>query len=463
MAVDLHPTQGNISTLETKPPVNTSAVYRRQPAAFRQLGFARSYTPNEQADNYFPTYKPNYYQLVALDSLREKEPIVKQGLEYIESAVISRLGNYSHPSNQIDDFVQANIETKFKKWVRDALRTVLWSGYSVQENIWMQKIGKNGEIQTWIDDLISFHPLQVTLVPNDYGIIKDGEQVYDKVYKSGVWVPLPPHKVSQLAKSKNTDTVGSLVRLPRSKRVYMAYRSEATNLYGKSLINACLYWYLYKHAFVEILFKASMRYATPLIYVKVPPTATDEMVTEPDGEVRPKSMQEKVTEMLQDGVENESALVFTQISKDQPVEVGALTTGNNFSDSFINAIDLCDDNMRAILGLPNLIMKDNIGGLGSGGTSERQIEQFNKMIASLFDFVIEHILNQAILQLIQYNFDARVIPEALHPGIIQCKPARDTELKTILDGIKNLFEPYQLNKTEAERNYIKDLLGFPMS
>jgi hypothetical protein len=206
-----------------------------------------------------------------------------------------------------------------------------------------------------------------------------------------------------------------------------------------------------------------MRYATPLIYVKVPPTATDEMVTEPDGEVRPKSMQEKVTEMLQDGVENESALVFTQISKDQPVEVGALTTGNNFSDSFINAIDLCDDNMRAILGLPNLIMKDNIGGLGSGGTSERQIEQFNKMIASLFDFVIEHILNQAILQLIQYNFDARVIPEALHPGIIQCKPARDTELKTILDGIKNLFEPYQLNKTEAERNYIKDLLGFPMS
>jgi hypothetical protein len=88
---------------------------------------------------------------------------------------------------------------------------------------------------------------------------------------------------------------------------------------------------------------------------------------------------------------------------------------------------------------------------------------FNKIITSLFDFIVQPILNQAILQLIQYNFDARVIPEAYHPGTIQCKPARDTELKTILDGIKDLFEAYELNKTEAERNYIKDLLGFPIS
>ena len=459
MAVDLHPTQGNISTLDTKPPVNTSAVYRRQPAAFRQLGYARSYSPNKEADNFLPTYKPNYYLLAALDALRDRESTVKQGLEYIEAAVVSRIGNYSHPNSQIDDFVQANLGN-LKNWVKDALRTALWSGSSVQEINWESKIGPKGEPQTWIESLTSYHPLQITLVPNDYGVIKDGDTVFNKVYKSGVWVPLPPHKVPQASKQKNTDTVGNLVRLPKSKRVYMAFRNEAGNVYGKPLIEACLYWNLYKQAFTEILFKATSRYATPLIYVKVPQINTSEFVTEPNGVERPKTMQEQASEMMED-LDNNSALVFTQLSKEMPVEVGALTTGNNFSDSFISAIDLCDDNMRGLMGIPNLIMKDDVSSMGSGAASEVQVDKFNEFITSLFDFVIQNILNQAILQLIQYNFDARTVPEALNPGTIQCKPARNTDLKTILDGIKNLTELFTLNKTDAERNYVKDLLGFP--
>ncbi len=459
MAVDLHPTQGNISTLETKPPVNTSAVYRRQPAAFRQLGFARSYSPNKEADNFLPTYKPNYYLYAALAALSDRESTVKQGLEFIEHSLVSRIGNYSHPNSQIDDFVQGNLGG-LKNWVKESLRNTLIFGSSVQEINYIQKIGPNDTPQVWIENLTGYHPLQVTLVPNDYGVIKDGDTVFNKVYKSGVWVPIPPHKVPQASKQKNSDTVGSLVRLPKSKRVYMAFRSEAGNVYGKSLIEACLSWNLYKQAFTEILFKATSRYATPLIYVKVPQMDTSEFITEPDGVVRAKTMQEQASEMMAD-LDNNSALVFTQLSKEMPVEVGALTTGNNFSDSFISAIDLCDDNMRGLMGIPNLIMKDDVSSMGSGAASEVQVEQFNQMITSLFDFVIQNILDQAILQLIQYNFDARTVPGALHPGTIQCKPARNTDLKTILDGIKNLVDMFQLNKTEAERNYIKDLLGFP--
>lgn len=459
MAVDLHPTQGNTSDLPTNPPVNTSAVYRRQPAAFRQLGYARSYSPNKEADNFLPTYKPNYYLLASLDALRDRESTVKQGLEFIEASVVSRIGNYSHPNSQIDDFVQANLGN-LKTWVKDALRTSLWAGYSVQEINWMPKFGKNGQPQTWIDNLVSYHPLQVILVPNDYGIIKDGDSVFNKVYKSGVWVPLPAHKVPQTNKAKNIDNVGNLVRLPKSKRLYMSFRSEGNNVYGKSLIEHCLYWNLYKQVFTEILWKATARYATPLLYVKVPQMDSSEFVTEPDGVVRPKTMQEQASEMMAD-LDNNSALVFTQLSKEMPVEVGALTTGNNFSDSFISAIDLCDDNMRGLMGIPNLIMKDNVTSMGSGAASEVQVEQFNQMITSLFDFVIQHILDQVILQLIQYNFDARLIPEAYYSGSIQCKPARSTDLKTLLDGIKNLAELFQLNKTDAERNYVKDLLGFP--
>ena len=456
---DLHPTQGNISSLTTAPAATTSAIYRKQPAAFKQLGYARSYTPNDRGDSLSASCKPDYYKLAALDAARQKEPIIIQGLDYITSTVVSRIGGYSHPHPQIKEFVEANIKNKLERWIKEALETLLWSGSSVQEINWIQKTGPDGLPQTWIDDLINYHPLQITLVPNDYGIIKDGDPVEGKTYKSGVWVPLPANKINK--KLGKADTVGSLVRLNRSKRVYMTFKGDGNNIYGRSLIEACLPWYFYKQAFTEILFNALSRYATPLIYVKVPPQDTKEFITEPDGTVRPMSLQEQTTEVLKD-IDGETALVFTQFSKDQPVEIGALTTGNNFADSFSNAIELADDNMRAAMAIPNLIMKDKVSGLSSGGASERQLDQFNNIITEIFRLVVNPFVEQAILQLIQYNFDARTIPEALHSGTIQIKPARSADLKVILDGINNLVDKLPM-LSEGQQNAVLELLGLPLN
>lgn len=453
---DLHPTNGKLSALETSPPMATTAIYRRQPASFKQLGYAKAYNP--VGDSFIHANKPNYYTLNVWDTARRKESLIRQALEYIIQTVVARVGNYSHPNPQIDDFVQANIDKKIRRWIRELLETALWSGFAVQEINWVSKIGPNGMPQTWIDDLIGFHPLQVYLIANDFGVIKDGDIVSNQPYKSGIWVPMPPTRINK--PTGKADRVGSLVRLPKSKRVYVNYRGDGNNIYGRSLVEACIPWHMYKEAFREILFSALERYATPFIWVKVPPLDTKEMKSEPDGTLVPKTLHEVTQEQLQN-LSSETALVFTQISKDQPVEIGALTTGNNFSDSFTNAIDLCDDNMRALIGIPNLIMKDKIHGLGSGNAAEIQIEKFNQLIEGIFDDIVSPFLEQAILQLIQYNFDARIFPEALHPGSIQIKPARSSDLKVLLDGIKDLGEQYELNKTESDEDYVRDLLGFP--
>ena len=456
---DLHPTQGNISTLETSPPVSTSAIYRKQPSAFKQLGYARSYSSNDRGDALFASQKPDYYKLAALDAARTKESIIIQGLELITSTVVSRIGSYSHPIPQITEFVKANIKNKIERWIKQALESALWSGFSVQEINWVQKIGPNGMPQTWIDDLIQYYPLQVTLVANDYGIVKDGDTVTGKTYKSGVWVPLPANKIPN-PNSTKADTVGGLVRLNKSKRVYITFKGDGNTIYGRSLVDPCLPWYLYKQAFLHLYLSSLERYATPLIYVKVPPQDTKEFVTEPDGTVRLKTLQEKTTEVLRD-IDSETALVFTQLSKDNPVEIGALTTGNNFADSFNNAIELCDDNMRAAMAIPNLIMKDKLSGLSSGGASERQLDQFNNIITEIFRNVVLPFVEQAILQLIQYNFDARLIPEALDSGTIFIKPARASDLKVVLDGINNLIEKLNL-LTENQKNAVLEMLGLPL-
>jgi hypothetical protein len=446
-----------INNKKTLPPVRTTAISKRQPSTYHQLGYATSYVSN--GDVFLRQHKPNNYELAAWDNARRNEPILKQGLEYIVNAVIARTKNYSHPNSQINDFVQENIEGKLHKWGRELLESIIWSGFGADEILWEQKIGFDGMPQTWINDLVNFHPMHIYLVPNNYGVIEDGATVFGCPYKSGVWVPLPSNHLQLLPTT--ADKVGNLVRLSKSKRVYSCYKGENNSLYGRPLVdNAVVKWHLFKNVFTEMLTTALGRYGTPLVYVKVPPHDSKESITEPDGTLRLKTMQELTVEQLQN-LDNDTALVFTQLSKDQPVEIGALTTGNNFANSFTEAIELCDDNMRTSLSIPNLITKHKIGGLGSGGAAETQLQMFNLFIEGVADYVIDPLVNQVIMQLISYNFDPRLVKDAHKPGSIKLKPARYTDLKVILDGLKALALEHGLIQTDADRNYVKELLGFP--
>ena len=352
---DLHPTFGNESNIKTSPPIKATSVFRKRPQVYNQVGLASAY--KSLGERFVLARKASYQELAAYDEARYREPIIKQGLEFIALAIVQKVGDYIHPDPNIQTFVRANIKNKIKKWILDLAVSSLWSGFGISEITYVNKIGPNDIPQTWIDDLINYHPLQVDLIPNDFGVLKDGDKRYNSTQTSGVWVPLPIHHLEK--PKRNREIYGSKVRLPKYKYVYTAINSEQNNIWGKSLLTAALPYHLYKEAFRDMMLTALDRYGTPLIYAVVPPLDTREQVVEPDGECRPKTLQEMTTEALED-LSSESALVFTQISKDQPVELRALTTGNNFSDSFEKAIDLCDRNMMVGMGIPNLLIRDNM-------------------------------------------------------------------------------------------------------
>ncbi len=424
---------------------------------FGQLGRATSYTSNGETFSF--TRKPSYYQLAAWDDARRKEPLIKQGLEYLVLAIVSKIGSYSHPDPEIDDFVQANIENKIKGWIANIAMTALWSGFGVSEINYTNKVGPGGIPQTWFDDVINFHPLQVTLMLNDYGVVKDGDRIMSSPFKSGIYVPAPYTAIQRPA--KNREYMGSLVRLPKSKRVYVALNNEGNNPYGRSILESVLPYHLFKEAYRDMMTVALDRYGTPLVYAIVPPLDTKEMIEEPDGTVRPKTLQEMTVEQMQN-LSNESVLVFTQISKDQPVQLGALTTGNNFSDAFQQAMDMCDLNMLHGLGIPNLLIKDNHSRMGSGGASERQLEIFNAFVGSLFDLIVGAFVEQAIAQLIQFNFDPKKNPKAYNAGKIQKKPTRVNELKVVTESIKALTELGFINPTNpVDFRYVRELIDLP--
>lgn len=463
--MDNHPTYGKISTLPTNPalPESTSTYVRSTPTKAGQTGRATPYNSNPSGDGFLPSNKPNYYQLAAWDSARRKEPIIFDGLKKIVLAVQMKLGEYEHPHPAINDFVRANISNsdKLYRWIGDITHSCLWSGLSVSESIWSYKQGPSGFNQVWIDDLINYNPLHIQLKLNNSSRLTHGEKLPDSTYLTGVWVPAPFNTLGKKTKKLGPSFTGSHVRLPKGKHVYLALGTEGNNPWGTSLLEPVLEYHLFKEAYRDMLAIALDRYGTPLIWVKVPNQSTNEYIEDLDGDSRPKSLREKVTEELSD-MRSEAALVFTQIDKDHPVEIGSLTTGNNFADAFTEAINMCDQNMLIGMGIPNLIVKDNNQGLGSSGSSERQVEMFHAFISSIYKQVVGAFLDQCVLQLIQYNFDPRIIPEAYLPGSIKEKPLRWSETSTLIEGIKAFTELGYITPEETpDRNYVREVLNMP--
>lgn len=454
---DNNPQKTGDSQLKTKPAEKVTikesslgaSPIRTRPAQYSQVGMATSYISN--GENFAPSKKPHYYQLAAWDQARQKEPIIRNGIEKMVLYICSKLGSYHHKNPMIEDFISENIEGKVANWVHNMALPAFWSGFSVGENLYYARRGPRGIRQIWIEDIVNYHPTQVEFRLNDFSRLTHGEKTSKGLLKSGVWVPAPANSaVNNKRKSTTGDYTGGMVRLARHKCIHFTFPgSSQNNPWGESILTSVLDYHLFKEAFRDMMAVALDRYGTPLIYAIVPPQATSEVITNPDGTVRQKQYRESVAEALANAKGNQG-IVLEQLNKDYPVDIGTLTTGNNFADAFNQAIDFCDNNMQIGMGIPNLIMRDERSGLGNGSSSENQVEMFNIMVSRYFDIVTTAITNQVIRNLIEFNFDAETVPYANEPGYISEIPLRPTEIKEYVTAVKELTTLGYMNASNQE-------------
>lgn len=448
---DRHPTVSRDSNLVTSPPIVTSASYRRRPRNFGMIGRSTPYSSN--GEYLYPTHKPDMATLAAWDRARLYEPIIKEGLTLITLSVVAKVGQYFHVDPDIMLFGQANLPY-IKRYISELTMSSLWAGWGVSEIIHKPMMGPNGP-QVWLDDLVSYHPSQVDLVVNPNGRLTHGEKLPNTNLETGIWVPRPPNVTPS-----HTGNPGK-VRLPKGKFVYTTHMAEGNNPYGTSMLSATLDYHLFKRAIFDLMMVALDRYGTPLVYVIVPHALTGELdPTDPEGERR-LTLADVTSRELGD-VRTESVMVFSQGQGDQEIKLGSLSTSNNFADSFSNAIELCDLNMMMAMGVPNLIMRDTSKVLGSSGASERQVELFHHFISAIYERVIDDFLNQAMLQLIQFNFDPRLNPLANHPGTINALPIRHSEIKQLVESIKMLTEKGFIDSSDpSDLDYVRQLFFIP--
>ena len=442
--------------LEDKP--LSAAAIRGRPAQYGQIGLATSYIST--GENFIPAKKPHHYQLAAWDHARNKEPIIKNGIEKLTLYICSKLGDYHHPNPMIEDFVNHNLEGRIQLWIRDICKSAYWAGFGVSETLWEKRPGPDRVRQVWIDDLVSYHPTQVEFRLNDYSRLTHGENTSYSQLLSGIWVPAPNHLKTKTKRFSKSYT-GGMIRLDKSKVYHISFGGAHNNPWGESQLLSVLDYHLFKEAFRDMMAIALDRYGTPLIYAIVPPQLTPEVVEDPDGTKRNKPYREAVSEVLSTAKGNQG-IVLEQISKDYPVDIGTLTTGNNFADAFNQAIEFCDHNMQVGMGIPNLIMRDERSGLGNGNSSENQVEMFNMLISHYFNVATNAFVNQVIRQLIAFNFDPVTVKDVSNPGYIAEIPLRPTEIETFTGAVDTLANLGFVNPTDQEDyNHVRSMLKLP--
>jgi hypothetical protein len=459
--MDKSPSEESNSTIVTLPPIEISPRYRRRPIYLGQMGKAISYIANDN-DIFTTCVRPSTEQLALWDSATRKEPIIFDGLQKMTLAIKAKLGTYTHPTHpEITKFVRANTK-RLKKWIGDAAHMALWSGSATGEIVHERRKGPNGEWQVWVKDIVFYHPLDPLFIVNQNGALTHGEKLINSPFLTGVWVPCSQSLINR-GRSLGPSFSGSHVRLPKTKVFHTTLNGQSNNPYGISQLEAAIKYHIYKEAFLEMQGAALDRYGTPLIYAVVPMQPTKDDIEEPDGTTRKKWYHELATELLSD-LRGQQSIVLTQMDKDHPVKLETLTTGNNFSDAFNQAIDLCDDNIMIAMGIPNLILKDKNQGLGTGGAAERQMEAYHMFIGEIYETITDAILEQVISPLILWNFDYQVYTEAYDPGGFGSKAIRTSENAVQATYIEKLVNMGIVDPTDSrDRDWVRDLFNAPIT
>ena len=451
----------NINKYKTNPPLLVLGDNKVRPNTYKQLGRATSFVSD--GDSLYVNRGPSPYQLAVWDYIRKKEPIISDGLDKMVLSVLAKVGSYNHPNKDINRFVNANLENKVREWIENITYSMLWSGKSVSEIVWEKKYDSDVP-QLWIKDIINYHTSQIILRVNNYGTLTHGEKIMNSQFNTGVWVPKPILTDDSKAYKVSKDCTGSHIRLAKDKIILATYKSEGNNPHGTPALYAAVDFCLYKEAFRDMYSIALDRYGTPLMYFIVPATQTTEDIEELDGTIRKKMFREALQEEVESLSSGSVLILERQGNKDSPEpKVEALTTGNNFGDSFINAINLMDQNMLYALGIPNLIVRDDNGGLGSGGSAERQLEIFDMAITQIAIKVTQVILQQAVKPLISYNYSSLLVKDANKSGTFVIKPMRYVDYKVMSDSTKVLTETGVISPMTniKDKMYIRNQLGFP--
>lgn len=366
---------------------------------------------NQRGANYNYKSRPFIQRLYEYERVIRNDNILASGIDMFCKSIISTIDAVTHPDPEIADFLNANLKaisdnsgTCWQRILYDILHTTMWAGFSVSENLF--NLDADGKLV--LEDVVTYHPASIELRVDKHGRLTENKPAFIGSYgvssygplKSGIFQRGVPHLPE--------------AQLPMWKCIYTARQGSFGNYYGHSAVAPAYRWFKLKEALVDMMTGTLDRYGNPLIYIKMPVTTTSEKeIDASTGLERNRTTYDILKEQIDNLDSNGNIIFLPQTQGDNKPDIGVLATGGNAGGSFLDPIQLCNEQMILPIGVPYFLI---YGELKPQNKSE--VEQRMATFYSVQDYVrrtlLSSVCKQIFSRLITYNFNresAKILPD----------------------------------------------------
>jgi hypothetical protein len=420
---------------------------------FKQYGASVPYTP----------IKPE--ALKVYERVSREDVIVSSCFDILIRAILSSVDRIIHDDDDIANFCNYILyhyedinSTSWQSMLDSPIRTMLWGGASVSENIF--SLDQYGAMV--LEDLITYHPSTIYFYPDTNGRLTEGKPSYfSKLVKSGIYqaVSTPANAFAYVPATSVFSPHQKM--LPRKKVIYLQQGGAFGNFYGQSSIAPIYRWVLLKEALIDMMAGALDRYGNPIFYIAMPDVNTSQIAEGEDGMPRALSTFETLRQQLAHLGSQGNALLLPYMSKDTEPKVGQISNNQNVGSVFINAIQYCNEQISIELGVPFFLLSGELQGKEKGETEHRMSIFFNRVEENRSK-ILNAICRQMFTKLIQFNFDGR--PSAkLAPTFSRVYSDRAEDRVATMQVVSGLAKAGVLNPQEqTDFNLMRQMLGLPV-
>lgn len=358
----------------------------------------------------------------------DTDDTIGSGVDFLTTCLAARMGNYTHPSEEISKWVNDRLNEIDGGWVNTMkeMLSATWAGFYVGEKVWANTI--NGFVPKKI---VHLPPGTILFETDRTGeLTPDGILQYQRNYNPalfgggiaylfGFMNTSPgfnnnprPDMYAKLGdypfplRSPNIFSYLS-IRIPIRKCIHYSYDAQGKfgSPYGKSLLRRAYKHWVLKDAVMQMLSVALDRKGTPLQVWYVDPNATFIDTQKWNGQpVGQQSLgiraQEAVRQALSN-VHNDSVVIMPG-KKGQFVDHDFIPQTSNASD-FIATLEFLNKCIMRSLLLPSLVFSGGDGG-GSYALGTEHAKTFDKILDGILNGFQQVLLKQLVQEMIAYNF-----------------------------------------------------------
>lgn len=373
----------------SQPPDTDKEVKAPPQGSVKQAGSSIVYNTLNLINGFL--YNPEANRLHEYERAMLTDDAVGSALDFVRLAILASLGEYRHPNKRVEAFVRENLnrmEGNHIQAIGELALSSLWSGFGLSEIVWKVQDGA-----LWLQRLANYHPASIHIAVDKNGYLDEkGEPMIGGAQKPGVYqLPL--------------QQAGNYIQLPMNKVCLVTHNKRHNNYYGESIVRRAYKAWRYKDPILQMWAIALDRYGTPVAYAIVPRALTGREIPDSsaDGGKRSETIADSALEALGNINHSTGLVVENPEGKENPVQIGTLTTGNNYGSSFESMVQYLDRSIYRSILIPQLLLSDGKGGMNS--TAQTHFEVFKLMLSALYAEVVEPFTEQVIGRLIRYNFN----------------------------------------------------------